>query len=47
MFPVVRSSVTSAFRSDGDRKLSDNVKDGEGGGGGDGMQNSFFRSLFQ
>jgi hypothetical protein len=44
MFPVVRSSVTSAFRSDGDRKSSDNVKDG---GGGDGVQNSFFRSLFQ
>ena len=35
----------SAFRSDADRKPSDNVKDG--GGGGDGVQNSFFRSLFQ
>lgn len=38
--------MTSAFRSDGDRKPSDNIKDG-GGGGGDGVQNSFFRSLFQ
>ena len=42
MFPVARSSVMAAFRSDFDRSSTAAVKDG-----GEGVQNSFFKSLFQ
>ena len=42
MFPVVRALASSAFRSDDDKSSSKFIKDV-----GDGVQNSFFRSLFQ